>query len=97
MHVTVQTSNCLLSSCNGVVHVLSFVCPQTSGDKKRSGHAESNGFAGHINLPDLVQQSHSPVGTPTEPIGRGSTHAQEVETGTEVGGGSTKLTLPLTE
>ncbi|XP_072264204.1 TRAF2 and NCK-interacting protein kinase isoform X3 [Pyxicephalus adspersus] len=62
---------------------------ETSGDKKRSGHAESNGFAGHINLPDLVQQSHSPVGTPTEPIGRGSTHAQEVETGTEYGVGST--------
>ncbi|KAG8581240.1 hypothetical protein GDO81_007600 [Engystomops pustulosus] len=35
---------------------------ETSGDKKRSGHAESNGFAGHINLPDLVQQSHSPYG-----------------------------------
>ncbi|XP_073482320.1 TRAF2 and NCK-interacting protein kinase isoform X17 [Aquarana catesbeiana] len=62
---------------------------ETSGDKKRSGHAESNGFAGHINLPDLVQQSHSPVGTPTEPIGRGSPHAQEVETGTEFGVGST--------
>ncbi|KAM5163439.1 TRAF2 and NCK-interacting protein kinase isoform 1-T1 [Mantella aurantiaca] len=62
---------------------------ETSGDKKRSGHAESNGFAGHINLPDLVQQSHSPVGTPTEPIGRGSTHAQEVETGTEYGVGNT--------
>jgi len=30
---------------------------QTSGEKKRSGHAASNGFAGHINLPDLVQQS----------------------------------------
>ncbi|PIO39282.1 hypothetical protein AB205_0112920, partial [Aquarana catesbeiana] len=43
----------------------------------------------HINLPDLVQQSHSPVGTPTEPIGRGSPHAQEVETGTEFGVGST--------
>ncbi|KAE8603940.1 hypothetical protein XENTR_v10014514 [Xenopus tropicalis] len=35
---------------------------ETSGDKKRTGHAESNGFAGHINLPDLVQQSHSPYG-----------------------------------
>ncbi|XP_073434963.1 TRAF2 and NCK-interacting protein kinase isoform X10 [Dendrobates tinctorius] len=62
---------------------------ETSGDKKRSGHAESNGFAGHINLPDLVQQSHSPVGTPTEALGRGSTHAQEMETGTEYGMGST--------
>ncbi|XP_075717727.1 TRAF2 and NCK-interacting protein kinase isoform X11 [Rhinoderma darwinii] len=62
---------------------------ETSGDKKRSGHAESNGFAGHINLPDLVQQSHSPVGTPTEALGRGSTHALEMETGTEYGMGST--------
>ncbi|KAG8581257.1 hypothetical protein GDO81_007600 [Engystomops pustulosus] len=62
---------------------------ETSGDKKRSGHAESNGFAGHINLPDLVQQSHSPVGTPTEALGRGSTHAQEMETGNEYGMGST--------
>uniref|UniRef100_A0A8C9VVZ6 non-specific serine/threonine protein kinase n=1 Tax=Scleropages formosus TaxID=113540 RepID=A0A8C9VVZ6_SCLFO len=35
-------------------------------DRKRSGHMESNGFAGHVNLPDLVQQSQSPVGSPTE-------------------------------
>ncbi|KAM4695439.1 TRAF2 and NCK-interacting protein kinase isoform 4-T4 [Discoglossus pictus] len=61
---------------------------ETSGDKKRSGHAESNGFAGHINLPDLVQQSHSPVGTPTEALGRGPAHAQEVETVAEYGMGS---------
>ncbi|MEE6501427.1 hypothetical protein FKM82_004173 [Ascaphus truei] len=61
---------------------------ETSGDKKRSGHAESNGFAGHINLPDLVQQSHSPVGTPTEALGRGSTHAQEMEPVAEYGMGS---------
>ncbi|XP_063298741.1 TRAF2 and NCK-interacting protein kinase isoform X9 [Pelobates fuscus] len=60
---------------------------ETSGDK-RSGHAESNGFASHINLPDLVQQSHSPVGTPTEALGRVSAHAQEMETGTEYGMGS---------
>uniref|UniRef100_A0A8C1PSC1 non-specific serine/threonine protein kinase n=1 Tax=Cyprinus carpio TaxID=7962 RepID=A0A8C1PSC1_CYPCA len=32
---------------------------------QRLGHSESNGFAGHGNLPDLVQQSHSPSGTPT--------------------------------
>ncbi|XP_041419273.1 traf2 and NCK-interacting protein kinase isoform X10 [Xenopus laevis] len=57
----------------------------TSGDKKRSGHAESNGFASHINLPDLVQQSHSPVGTPTEALGRGPTHAQEMDTVNEYG------------
>ncbi|OCT80770.1 hypothetical protein XELAEV_18027581mg [Xenopus laevis] len=58
---------------------------ETSGDKKRSGHAESNGFASHINLPDLVQQSHSPVGTPTEALGRGPTHAQEMDTVNEYG------------
>ncbi|XP_031758081.1 TRAF2 and NCK-interacting protein kinase isoform X12 [Xenopus tropicalis] len=58
---------------------------ETSGDKKRTGHAESNGFAGHINLPDLVQQSHSPVGTPTEALGRGPTHAQEMDTVNEYG------------
>uniref|UniRef100_A0A4W3HK42 non-specific serine/threonine protein kinase n=1 Tax=Callorhinchus milii TaxID=7868 RepID=A0A4W3HK42_CALMI len=43
---------------------------ETSGDKTRSSHADSNGFAGHINLPDLVQQNHSPVTTPTEVMGR---------------------------
>lgn len=60
---------------------------QTSGEKKRSGHAASNGFAGHINLPDLVQQSHSPAGTPTEALGRVSTHAQDMDSVPEVGGG----------
>ncbi|XP_031415555.1 TRAF2 and NCK interacting kinase a isoform X5 [Clupea harengus] len=39
-------------------------------ERKRSTHSESNGFAGHGNLPDLVQQSHSPAGTPTEGLGR---------------------------
>lgn len=60
---------------------------QTSGEKKRSGHAASNGFAGHINLPDLVQQSHSPAGTPTEALGRVSTHAQDMDSVPEVGAG----------
>ncbi|XP_056598462.1 TRAF2 and NCK interacting kinase a isoform X9 [Triplophysa dalaica] len=36
-----------------------------TNEKQRLGHGESNGFAGHGNLPDLVQQSHSPSGTPT--------------------------------
>ncbi|XP_041964598.1 TRAF2 and NCK interacting kinase a isoform X7 [Alosa sapidissima] len=40
-------------------------------ERKRSAHSESNGFAGHGNLPDLVQQSHSPAGTPTEGLGLG--------------------------
>lgn len=64
---------------------------QTSGEKKRSGHTASNGFAGHINLPDLVQQSHSPAGTPTEALGRVSTHAQDMDSVPEVGGGGAPL------
>ncbi|XP_070365555.1 TRAF2 and NCK-interacting protein kinase isoform X16 [Equus asinus] len=67
---------------------------ETSGEKKRSGHTDSNGFAGHINLPDLVQQSHSPAGTPTEGLGRVSTHPQEMDSGTEYGmGSSTKASF----
>uniref|UniRef100_A0A8D0SEJ5 non-specific serine/threonine protein kinase n=1 Tax=Sus scrofa TaxID=9823 RepID=A0A8D0SEJ5_PIG len=67
---------------------------ETSGEKKRSGHSDSNGFAGHINLPDLVQQSHSPAGTPTEGLGRVSTHPQEMDAGTEYGmGSSTKASF----
>ncbi|XP_054022427.1 TRAF2 and NCK-interacting protein kinase isoform X3 [Dryobates pubescens] len=67
---------------------------ETSGEKKRSGHTASNGFAGHINLPDLVQQSHSPAGTPTEALGRVSTHAQDVDSVPEYGmGSSTKASF----
>uniref|UniRef100_A0A8C9NCN4 non-specific serine/threonine protein kinase n=1 Tax=Serinus canaria TaxID=9135 RepID=A0A8C9NCN4_SERCA len=67
---------------------------QTSGEKKRSGHTASNGFAGHINLPDLVQQSHSPAGTPTEALGRVSTHAQDMDSVPEYGmGSSTKASF----
>ncbi|KAM9126947.1 TRAF2 and NCK-interacting protein kinase isoform 3-T3 [Pangshura tecta] len=66
----------------------------TTGEKKRSSHAASNGFAGHINLPDLVQQSHSPAGTPTEALGRVSTHAQEMDSVAEYGmGSSTKASF----
>uniref|UniRef100_A0A8C6Y8R2 non-specific serine/threonine protein kinase n=1 Tax=Naja naja TaxID=35670 RepID=A0A8C6Y8R2_NAJNA len=66
----------------------------TSGDHKRSGHPASNGFAGHVNLPDLVQQSHSPAGTPTEGLGRVSTHGQEMEPVAEYGmGSSTKASF----
>ncbi|XP_029883494.1 TRAF2 and NCK-interacting protein kinase isoform X11 [Aquila chrysaetos chrysaetos] len=67
---------------------------ETSGEKKRSGHAASNGFAGHINLPDLVQQSHSPAGTPTEALGRVSTHVQDMDSVPEYGmGSSTKASF----
>ncbi|XP_065413846.1 TRAF2 and NCK-interacting protein kinase isoform X26 [Chrysemys picta bellii] len=66
----------------------------TTGEKKRSSHAASNGFAGHINLPDLVQQSHSPAGTPTEALGRVSTHAQDMDSVAEYGmGSSTKASF----
>ncbi|XP_048360858.1 TRAF2 and NCK-interacting protein kinase isoform X4 [Sphaerodactylus townsendi] len=65
-----------------------------TGDKKRSGHNASNGFAGHVNLPDLVQQSHSPAGTPTEGLGRVSTHGQEMDSVSEYGmGSSTKASF----
>ncbi|XP_039193996.1 TRAF2 and NCK-interacting protein kinase isoform X4 [Crotalus tigris] len=67
---------------------------ETSGDHKRSGHPASNGFAGHVNLPDLVQHSHSPAGTPTEGLGRVSTHGQEMEPVAEYGmGSSTKASF----
>ncbi|XP_066203739.1 TRAF2 and NCK-interacting protein kinase isoform X6 [Saccopteryx leptura] len=67
---------------------------ETPGEKKRSGHSDSNGFAGHINLPDLVQQSHSPAGTPPEGLGRVSTHCQEMDSGSEYGmGSSTKASF----
>ncbi|XP_015681250.1 TRAF2 and NCK-interacting protein kinase isoform X1 [Protobothrops mucrosquamatus] len=67
---------------------------ETSGDHKRAGHPASNGFAGHVNLPDLVQQSHSPAGTPTEGLGRVSTHGQEMEPVAEYGmGSSTKASF----
>ncbi|XP_035277274.1 TRAF2 and NCK-interacting protein kinase-like isoform X2 [Anguilla anguilla] len=62
---------------------------ETLAERKRSGHAESNGFAGHGNLPDLVQQSHSPSGTPTEGLGRlSSLHAQDMDSIGEYGMGS---------
>ncbi|XP_074860427.1 TRAF2 and NCK-interacting protein kinase isoform X4 [Carettochelys insculpta] len=67
---------------------------ETTGEKKRSSHAASNGFAGHINLPDLLQQSHSPAGTPTEALGRVSTHAQDMDSVAEYGmGSSTKASF----
>ncbi|XP_019727891.1 traf2 and NCK-interacting protein kinase isoform X2 [Hippocampus comes] len=34
-------------------------------EKRRGGHAESNGFGNHGNLPDLVRQSSSPAAAPS--------------------------------
>ncbi|KPP73424.1 TRAF2 and NCK-interacting protein kinase-like [Scleropages formosus] len=51
----------------------------------RSGHAQSNGFSGHVNLPDLVQQGPSPLATPTEGQGHlSSLHAQDLDPAGEV-------------
>ncbi|KAL2085275.1 hypothetical protein ACEWY4_018595 [Coilia grayii] len=73
----------------------SLLMKETRGGRKHSGHAESNGFPGNANLPDLVQQSHSPLATPGEAPGPGlvpgrrpSTHAQDLDAGAEYGMGS---------
>ncbi|XP_016331524.1 TRAF2 and NCK-interacting protein kinase-like [Sinocyclocheilus anshuiensis] len=47
-----------------------------TNERQRLGHGESNGFAGHGNLPDLLRQSHSPSGTPT---GLNSQHLDSVD------------------
>uniref|UniRef100_A0A3B3TGM7 non-specific serine/threonine protein kinase n=1 Tax=Paramormyrops kingsleyae TaxID=1676925 RepID=A0A3B3TGM7_9TELE len=61
---------------------------ETVPDRQRSGHAESNGFAGHANLPDLVQQSRSAAGVPA------GLHAQDQDTAGEFGiGNSTKASF----
>ncbi|XP_062901335.1 TRAF2 and NCK-interacting protein kinase-like isoform X2 [Mobula hypostoma] len=62
---------------------------ETSGERTRSGHADSNGFASQTNLPDLVQQSQSPATTPTEPAGRTSSQlAQEQDSAAGYGRGT---------
>ncbi|XP_015456623.1 TRAF2 and NCK interacting kinase b isoform X7 [Astyanax mexicanus] len=68
------------------------------GERKRSGHAESNGFPGNANLPDLVQQSHSPLATPSEGPGRHSSlHAQDLHTVAEYGSGSKASFTPFVD
>ncbi|XP_048112422.1 TRAF2 and NCK interacting kinase a isoform X2 [Alosa alosa] len=71
-------------------------------ERKRSAHSESNGFAGHGNLPDLVQQSHSPAGTPTEGLGLGrlaGLHAPDMSAMEEFakGGGSKSSFTPFVD
>ncbi|XP_033883500.2 TRAF2 and NCK-interacting protein kinase isoform X8 [Acipenser ruthenus] len=74
------------------------VMRETLGDRKHSGHADSNGFAGHINLPDLVQQSHSPAGTPTEALGRlSSMHVQDLDSEYGFGSGSKASFTPFVD
>ncbi|TRZ03889.1 hypothetical protein DNTS_027645, partial [Danionella cerebrum] len=53
-----------------------------ANNETQRSHSESNGFACHGNLPDLVQQSHSPCGTPT------SLSSQDLESIDEFGLGS---------
>ncbi|XP_052472346.1 TRAF2 and NCK-interacting protein kinase isoform X3 [Carassius gibelio] len=60
-----------------------------SNEKQRLGHSESNGFAGHGNLPDLVQQSHSPSGTPT---GLNSHHLDSMDEFCHGGGSKASFT-----
>ncbi|XP_057190918.1 TRAF2 and NCK interacting kinase a isoform X7 [Triplophysa rosa] len=64
-----------------------------TNEKQRLGHGESNGFAGHGNLPDLVQQSHSPSGTPT------SLNSQDLDSMDEFGlsGGSQASFTPFVD
>ncbi|XP_056306465.1 TRAF2 and NCK interacting kinase b isoform X6 [Danio aesculapii] len=59
---------------------------ETFGERKL-GHAESNGFPGSSNLPDLVQQSHSPAEGP----GRQSS-ALDLDTVAEFGMGKASFT-----
>ncbi|KAI7792626.1 TRAF2 and NCK interacting kinase b isoform X5 [Triplophysa rosa] len=64
----------------------SLMMRETFGERKL-GHAESNGFPGNLNLPDLVQQSHSPSGMPGEGSGRHSS-GQDLDSVAEFGMGS---------
>ncbi|XP_059419656.1 TRAF2 and NCK-interacting protein kinase-like isoform X2 [Carassius carassius] len=60
-----------------------------NNEKQRLGHSGSNGFAGHGNLPDLVQQSHSPSGTPT---GLNSQHLNSMDKFCHGGGSKASFT-----
>ncbi|XP_048018711.1 TRAF2 and NCK interacting kinase a isoform X5 [Megalobrama amblycephala] len=64
-----------------------------TSERQRLGHGESNGFAGHGNLPDLVQQSHSPSGTPT------GLNSQDLDSMDEfgLGGGSKASFTPFVD
>lgn len=69
---------------------------QMFGERKRSSHAESNGFPGNANLPDLVQQSHAPLTTPTEGPGHHSSLlGQDLDSVAEVGDSAACQSKPL--
>ncbi|XP_060755662.1 TRAF2 and NCK interacting kinase b isoform X5 [Neoarius graeffei] len=68
------------------------------GERKCSGHAESNGFPGNVNLPDLVQQSHSPLATPSEGPGlHSSLLGQDLDSVAEYGSGSKASFTPFVD
>ncbi|XP_061094246.1 traf2 and NCK-interacting protein kinase-like isoform X2 [Conger conger] len=76
------------------------VMRETLGDRVRPGHAESNGFVGHINLPDLVRQSHSPSAPPAEGPGQlSSMHAPDLDAVAQygMGGGSKASFTPFVD
>uniref|UniRef100_A0A674DJY2 non-specific serine/threonine protein kinase n=1 Tax=Salmo trutta TaxID=8032 RepID=A0A674DJY2_SALTR len=59
----------ILYTILALAHTLSLF--QTYGDRRRnSALADSNGFPGNANLPDLVQQSPSPMVSPGDGSGR---------------------------
>ncbi|XP_016087400.1 traf2 and NCK-interacting protein kinase-like isoform X6 [Sinocyclocheilus grahami] len=60
-----------------------------TNERQRLGHGESNGFAGHGNLPDLLRQSHSPSGTP---IGLNSQHLDSMDEFGHGGGSKASFT-----
>uniref|UniRef100_A0A8C7NP63 non-specific serine/threonine protein kinase n=1 Tax=Oncorhynchus mykiss TaxID=8022 RepID=A0A8C7NP63_ONCMY len=62
---------------------------QTYGDRRRnSALADSNGFPGNANLPDLVQQSPSPMVSPGDGSGRSHPKHIGVENNYGMGSGS---------
>ncbi|XP_062841999.1 TRAF2 and NCK interacting kinase b isoform X2 [Trichomycterus rosablanca] len=68
------------------------------GERKRSGRAESNGFPGNSNLPDLVQQSHSPSATPGKGPGRHSSLlGQDLDPVAEYGSGTKASFTPFVD
>ncbi|XP_075873741.1 TRAF2 and NCK interacting kinase a isoform X7 [Nelusetta ayraudi] len=71
------------------------VMREAAEERRRGGHAESNGIGGHGNmgnLPDLVQQSNSPSATPT------ATALQELGDISELGvGGSEASFTPFVD
>ncbi|XP_072547329.1 TRAF2 and NCK interacting kinase a isoform X2 [Salminus brasiliensis] len=84
---SVQSSECYSSS-----HEDSYSGSKDGTLLMREG-GESNGFVGNGNLPDLVQESQSPSGTPTEQL---DLHSQDLQEYT-LGGGSKASFTPFVD